>query len=198
LPTLPSALYFAFQAPLVIWLAAAFGQARTIAEVGALGRLGLIVGLFSGLAGVVFLPRLARLADERLYFQRYLQFGALLAAVAVALLAVAWAAPGPFLWLLGERYAGLGRELLLVVAGAGLALLDGYGVAINMARSWTRWQAPALVVLLAVQATAIAVLPLSTAYDVLLFGLLTRTVGVISQITINLVGFARPSWVSWA
>ncbi|HEX9670363.1 MAG TPA: hypothetical protein VGC93_12895 [Thermoanaerobaculia bacterium] len=198
LPTLPSAFYFAFQAPLVVWLAAAFGQARTIAEVGALGRLGLIVGLFSGLTGVVFLPRLARLADERLYFRRYLQFGALLAAVAVALLAIAWAAPRPFLWLLGERYSGLNRELLLVVAGAGLALLDGYGVAINMARSWTRWQAPALVVLLAVQATAIAMLPLSTAYDVLLFGLLTRIVGAISQVAINLVGFTRPSWVSWA
>ena len=39
----------------------------TIAEVGALGRLGLVVGLFSGLIGVVFLPRLARLHDDRLY-----------------------------------------------------------------------------------------------------------------------------------
>src|SRR5262245_18549070 len=54
LPTLPAAAYFAVQGPLVVWLSATFGGARNIAEVGALGRLGLVVGLFSGLTGTVF------------------------------------------------------------------------------------------------------------------------------------------------
>src|SRR6185295_8699941 len=85
LPTLPSALYFAVQGPLTVWLAATFGVTRNIAEVGALGRLGLIVGIFSSLTGVVFLPRLARITDDRLYRRRVGQFGASLAAVALTM-----------------------------------------------------------------------------------------------------------------
>jgi O-antigen/teichoic acid export membrane protein len=198
LPTLPSALYFAFQGPLVVWLAAAFGQARTIAEVGALGRLGLIVGLFSGLTGVVFLPRLARIADDRLYFRRYLQFGALLAAVAAALLATAWAAPRPFLWLLGGRYADLDRELLLVVAGAGLTLLGGYAVGVNLQRSWTRLHGLAVVALAAFQALLVALLPLGTTAGVLLFGTASAAMGLALQLAVTGAGLLRPEWVRWA
>ena len=85
-PTLPSALYFSVQGPLVVWLAATFGSTRSIAEVAALGRLSLVVGLFASLTGVVFLPRLSRITDDRLYRARYLQFGAALALVAVAVI----------------------------------------------------------------------------------------------------------------
>lgn len=198
LPTLPSALYFSVQGPLTVWLAATFGGTRNIAEVGALGRLGLLVGIFSSLTGVVFLPRLARITDEGLYRRRFLQFGAALAAVALAMLAAAAAAPALFLFLLGKHYAGLHRELLLVVGGAGLTLLDGYAVSVNLARSWTRWQGLALGSLIAVQAALAALLPLATTAGVLTFNLLTAGATLLLQTAMLLIGFARPRWVSWA
>ena len=196
-PTLPSALYFSVQGPLTIWLAATFGGTRNIAEVGALGRLGLLVGIFTSLTGVVFLPRLARITDDRLYLRRFLQFGAALTAMALAMLAAAAAVPGLFLLLLGKHYAGLHRELLLVVGGAGLALLDGYAVSVNLARSWTRWQGLALGLLIAAQAAFAAFLPLSTTAGVLSFNLLTAGATLLLQTTMLLIGFARPRWVSW-
>ncbi|HEX9943783.1 MAG TPA: hypothetical protein VGG03_17360 [Thermoanaerobaculia bacterium] len=197
LPTLPSAVYFAVQGPLTVWLAATFGATRNIAEVGALGRLGLLVGLFSSLTGVVFLPRLARITDERLYRRRSLQFGAALAVAALAMLAAAAAAPGLFLLLLGKNYAGLDRELLLVVAGAGVSLLDGYLVSVNLARSWTRWQGLAVAGLVAVQAGLVALLPLSTTAGVLTFNLLGGAAALAGQLAIVAVGFTRPRWVHW-
>lgn len=197
LPTLPSAVYFSLQGPLVVWLAATFGGTRNIAEVGALGRLGLIVGLFSGLSGIVYLPRMARITDERLYQRRYLQYGASLTAVALALLASAWAAPRLFLFLLGAHYAGLDRELLLVVGSAGLSLLGGYGVAVNNARSWNRLQTVAVLVLAIVQVTLVCVLPLSSTFNVLLFSFLTAAVGCGAQLCITVMGFVRPGWVAW-
>jgi O-antigen/teichoic acid export membrane protein len=197
LPTLPSALYFSVQGPLTVWLAATFGATRNIAEVGALGRLGLLVGIFSSLTGVVFLPRLARIADDRLYRRRCLQFGAALAGVALAMLAAAAAAPGLFLLLLGKHYAGLHRELLLVVAGAGLSLLDGYAVSVILARSWTRWQGGVVATLIAAQAGLAAVLPLSTTAGVLTFNLLSAGVTLMLQMVILLTGFASPRRVSW-
>lgn len=197
LPTLPSALYFSVQGPLVVWLAATFGGTRNIAEVGALGRLGLVVGLFSGLSGVVFLPRLAQITDDRLYWARYLQFGSLLAALALGLLLVALLFPWGFLWLLGGAYSGLHRELLLVITGAGLMLLGGYAVSVNLARAWTRWQSAACLVLAAAQGLLAAWLPLSTTEGILTFNTLSAAVGLALQIAVTLTGLRRPGWVQW-
>jgi hypothetical protein len=197
LPSLPSAVYFSLQGPLVVWLSATFGSTRNLAEVGALGRLGLLVGMFSGLTGVVFLPRMARITDDRVFRRRYLQFGALLLAIAAGMLATAFAAPGLLLFILGPHYAGLHRELLLVVAGSGLTLLSGYGVGVNLSRSWNRWESVAVVVLIAAQACFVALLPLGTTAGVLWFNLLSAAVGLALQLAISAAGFVRPQWVRW-
>ncbi|HEX4956208.1 MAG TPA: hypothetical protein VF017_22695 [Thermoanaerobaculia bacterium] len=197
LPTLPSALYFSIQGQLTVWLAATFGATENLAQVGALSRLGMVMSLFSGLTSVIFLPRLAAITSDRLYRRRSLQFGALLAGLGAALLAVAAAAPRPFLLILGANYQGLDRELVLVVAGAALTLLGGYAVAINSARSWNRWQTPLLVLHLAGQVALITWLPLSTTRGVLLFGCGTAAVGLLLQAAVLAVGFVRPKWVHW-
>jgi len=197
LPSLPSALYFSIQGPLVIWLAATFGAARNIAEVGALGRLGLVVGMFSGLTGVVLLPRLARVADDRLYWRRYLQYGGMLAAFALCTLAAVLLFPDSLLLILGRQYAGLHRELALVVAGAGLTLLGGYAVSVNFARSWNRWESLAVLLLIVAQAGFAAALPLASTAGVLLFNLLSAATGLALQLAITAIGWRRPRWVQW-
>jgi len=198
LPTLPGALYFSLQGPLVVWLAATFGSTRNIAEVGALGRLGLVVGMFSGLTGIVFLPRLARMTDERRYRIRYLQYGGLLVALGAALVAVAAALPDLFLLLIGPHYAGLHRELLLVVATSALTLPGGFAVGVNNARAWTRWQGLAVVALVLSQAAFAALIPLTSTAGLLTFNLLSGLVGVAAQLVIAALGFARPAWVHWS
>jgi hypothetical protein len=198
LPTLPAAAYFAVQGPLIVWLSATFAGVRTIAEVGALGRLALVVGLFSGLIGTVFLPRLVHITDDRLYLRRYLQFGTLLAGVAATLALAAAAAPQLFLLLLGPKFAGLHSELLLVVAASGLSLLDGYAVNVNLARSWTRWQGAALAIQIAVQALLVVQLPLSTTFNILLFNLVSAGIALALQLVTTVAGFTRPRWVYWS
>lgn len=195
LPTLPSALYFSIQGPLVVWLAAVFGGTQNLAEVGALGRLGLIVGLFSGLSGVVFLPRLSAITDDQLYARRYMQYGALLLVITAGLFTVAWAAPRIFLTLLGASYARLDRELALVILGACFGLLGGYLVSVNVARAWNRWQWAAMVLQLAVQCVMVGALPLSSTLGVVTFGAATALVGMVSQMIIAALGFVRPQWV---
>jgi O-antigen/teichoic acid export membrane protein len=197
MPTLPSALYFSIQGPLTIWLAATFGATRNIAEVGAITRLGMIVGLFSSLSSIVFLPSLARITDERLWRSRALLFGGALLGVALALLAGALLVPSLLLWVLGSQYAGLHRELVLVVAGAGLTLLDGYVVSLNLARSWTRWQGLAVGSLAIAQAALVTLLPLDTTSGVLSFNVLGSAVALAGQLAILAAGFARPEWVHW-
>ncbi len=197
-PTLPSALYFSIQGPLIVWLSATFGTTRNIAEVGALTRLGIAVGLFSGLTGIVFLPRLAAITDDRLYRKRYFQYGALLLAIAGSLFAAAAVAPRLFLLVLGPKYGGLHRELLLVVAGAGLTMLSGYAVSTNIARSWNRLQVMNLAVEIIAQVTMVFLLPLSTTFGVLTFTLVSALIGLSLQLVTALLGFRQPRWVLWS
>jgi len=197
LPTLPAAFYFATQGPLLVWLSATFGDRRNIAEIGALTRLGLVVGILSSLAGAVFLPHLARIADDRLYRIRFFQFGAALAIWPIALLGAAALAPRAFLFVLGPHYQGLESELLWLVGAAGFSLLDGYFVSVNLARSWTRFQVPMLVVQIAVQALMIMQWHLSTTEHVMMFNLVSAAFACTLQL-INLgIGFSRPAWVHW-
>jgi O-antigen/teichoic acid export membrane protein len=197
LPQLPNAVYFSLQGPLAVWLSATFGSTRNIAEVGALARLGMLVGILSNLTGIVLLPRLARIADERLYRVRCAQFGGLLASMALALFAAALTFPHGFLALLGRQYAGLDRELLLVVGGSGLTVLGGYVVSVNLARSWNRWQGLAVLAEAAVLTALVTVLPLGTTRGVLTFNLLNSLAGLALQLAIMVVGFTRPRLVHW-
>lgn len=197
LPTLPGALFFSVQGPLVVWLSATFGEARNIAEVGALGRLGLIVGIFSGLIGTVFLPRLASLKDEARYRRRCIQYGLFLAAAAGTLLAASWLFPKLFLILVGPNYRGLHRELVLLVAGSGLSLLGGYVVNVNFARGWIRFQTVTTVLEFGTQIVLVKLLPLATTAGVLIFTLLSTATGLALQLVVLELGFRRPAWVSW-
>lgn len=197
LPSLPSGLYFSIQAPLIVFLSATFGSTRSIAEVGAIGRLGLLVGVFSSLTGVVFLPHLAKLRDEHQFRIRAVQFGFLLLAVGATLFLAAGLAPRMFLTLLGPNYKGLHGELLLVVATSGINLIGGYCVAVNLSRAWNRWETISVIVYALCQAALIAVLPLGTARGVLRFGLASAAIGLMLQMTISIIGFSRPSIVHW-
>ena len=196
-PTLPSAVYFAIQGQFVIWLAATFGGTTNLAQVGALGRLGLLVGFFSNLGQVVFLPKLVQIADERTFRARFFQFGLFLAALAGALWLAAAMVPHLFLLLLGPNYAGLTNELLIVVGTSGVTLLGGYVVAVNNARSWNRWQVGALTFLVLCQIALALSLPLNTTAGVLWFGLGSAVAGTFAQSLILILGFARPRWVRW-
>ena len=197
LPTLPAAIHFSVQGPLIVWLSASFGSMHNVAEVGALGRLGAVMALFNGLVGIVFLPRLANPTDERLWRRRYLQYGGFLAGIAMALVGAAILAPGLFLFLLGDKYAGLNTELRLVMVSAALSLLDGYADGVNHSRAWTRWQGATVSLIVAAQVLFVAALDLSTTPGVLTFAVLTGVVGLAIHLGITLVAFARPAWVEW-
>ena len=198
LHTLPSAVYFSFQGPLVVWLSATFAGTQSVAEVGALGRLGMIFGLFSGLIPVIIIPRLAAVVDEGLYRRRYAQYGLAMMLGTMGMLAAVAKLPGLFLALLGPNYAGLDYELLLVVGTAGLGLLGGYAVAINQARGWVRWQPAALAAYAGIQVWLILSLDVSTTQGVLSFGFWSACVGFGLQSSVAFAGFWRPHWVAIA
>ncbi len=196
LPMSLSAAYFSIQAPLTVWLSAYFAGTQSVAEIGALSRLGLIFSVISGFMGTVLIPRLSAVTDDAHYRRRYLQFWAVLAAFGAGVIALAWVVPHWFLLLLGDFYSGLGGGVLLVAISSVLSTWGGYVVGINNARGWVRAQPASLAVFAGIQLSLIMVLDLSSTIGVLYYGLWSNLAALILQAAINTAGFLKATWVS--
>lgn len=196
LPMSLSAAYFSIQGPLTVWLSAYFAGTNSIAEVGALGRLGIIFSLVSGFMGTVLIPRLSAVTDDAHYLRRYLQCWAVLLPFGIGVIALAYVVPNWLLLLLGNAYSDLADGLLLIAASAALNTWGGYIVAINNARGWVRHQPAVLAIFATIQVSLIMVLNLSSTIGVLYYGLLSSMAGLILQFAINMAGFLKPAWVN--
>lgn len=195
LPMSVSAAYFSIQAPLVVWLCAYFASTESVAQVGALGRLGLLFGLLSGFVGAVLIPRLAVITDDAHYLRRYLQYWAILVSLGAGVIVLAHIVPHWLLFLLGNAYSGLESSVLVIAVSSVLSTWGGYVVGINNARGWVRRQPILLGIFASLQAGLIMVLDLSTTLGVLYFGLWCNLAGLVMQAGISAIGFVRPHWV---
>jgi hypothetical protein len=196
LPAALSAAYFSIQAPLAIWLSAYFAGTDSVAQVGALGRLGIIFGFLSGFMGTVLIPRLSVVTDDAHYLRRYLQCWALLLPFGVGMIAIAYLVPDWLLLLLGNAYRGLDNGVMLIAISSVLTTWGGYLVGINNARGWVRQLSYIVAIYALVQVFLVMGLDLSTTIGVLYFGLWSSLAGLILQIGINAAGFLKPAWVA--
>lgn len=194
-PTLPSAVYFSIQAPLLVVISAYFGNVENVAQVGALGRIAVILGLISGFFGTVALPRLAQIHDDRQYLRHYLIWLVLYVGAGIVLMAAAATFPRVIIWLLGQQYAHLEHEVVFVALGAVLSMWGGFAVAVNNARAWIRYQPQMLIMFVITQMTLLFWLDLSTTHGVILFGVWSAALGLVMQFVVNIIGLRTPALV---
>jgi len=191
LPILPGTIHFALQAPLIAWFAAYYGTVANLAEVGALGRLGALIGVLTGFTSTVYVPRLLVIKDDRLFIRRYLYWWFVLLMLSGVMLLAVWVFPDALLYLLGDAYSGLHIELLVVAATAVAWMWNGYVYSVNRARGWVKRQEYVLFVLIVGQIGMFIYLEFSNTLDVLLFGMGTALLWVIFQLALNVSGFVR-------
>lgn len=194
-PTFPGAIHFAIQGLLVTWLAAYYGTVVNVAEVGALGRLGVIISVISGFTGSVFVPRLIAITDETLFFKRYLLWWLIMAVLGGAILLAVWIFQKEFLYLLGGSYSGLHEELLISSLTAVIGTWGGFAWNINRARGWIKFQPYSVAVIGLGQVVMFFIIDLSDTEGVLLFGMGTVLLGAVYQIFQNAIGFNKATYV---
>jgi hypothetical protein len=188
-PVLPGTIHYALQAPLVALLAATYASAGNVAEVGALGRLGALVGVFSGFTSSVFVPRLANVSDSRAFMRGCVRWSIVMMAFSGGIiLAVGTFADG-LLWMLGRPYAGLRGELLIAAVAAIAATWGGFAWNINRARGWVRAQPWRVPVVGTGQLALFFLLDLSSTRGVLLFGVGTLLIDLVFQVSLSVRGF---------
>jgi hypothetical protein len=132
----PNSVYYVVNAQIVLWLVAWFGQADTVAQAGALGRLGAVFTIIASVTSSLLLPHFARAGSNAEISAGLVRVHGFYTALLLALLAVALMAPELMLWVLGGHYASLRDELAWLVLGTTLASWSGTVYAVACTRGW--------------------------------------------------------------
>jgi O-antigen/teichoic acid export membrane protein len=190
-PILPGVVFAALQGQLAVLVAGAFGQTATIAEVGALARLSLLLAFFSAANGVLVAPFIAR-QDARRLPSLYLAISSGAVALAALLFAAAWIAPGLFLAILGPNYSDAGPALSFMVANTAIGYLNGVLWSMNSSRKWVFSWMPMVSIpgTLALQALGIWIFDVSTAAGVFQMLLLGSAYTLFNRLLVAARGFS--------
>lgn len=132
---LPGSIYYCVNGQITVWLVAIFGSTESIANLGAIGRLMVILTLVKMVVDMVITPRYARLpAIKRLVIARFFQILALVALISVFIVGGVYLFPEEFLWILGDKYADLEYEVLLMTISSCLSMVGGIGHNLSTSR----------------------------------------------------------------
>jgi O-antigen/teichoic acid export membrane protein len=165
----PHSIYYCLQGQITVWLISIFGNAESVANVGALGRLAVVFTLLSSVMAEVVLPAFARIQSAHQVRRRYVQIVAGYFALSVLSVAVVALFPKQILSVLGHQYSGLYTEGVLMATCAVISTTGGLLWAINSARAWIVRPAFLIPCTILVQIVTISFLDLSTVKGVLLF-----------------------------
>jgi len=191
-PIMPGVVFAAIQDQLALFLAAWFGQTTTIAEVGALSRLGVILGFFGAANGMIIAPFVARLSVQAL-FPRYMLIIMGASGIAIALCFAAWWVPDLFLKVLGPNYAGSHAALLFMVGSTAILYLNSVLWTMNAARKWIYWWMPVISIpgTIVFQVAGVWLFDVSTAVGVFQTMLLGSIYSLLTRIVVSVYGFAK-------
>ncbi len=183
-----------FQGQLSIILLSFFGTAARVADLGALGRIGVLFAVLMATMQSIVLPHYSRCHDAAQLRQLYLRIVGGCAVLSLAPVLLCWLWPGPFLWLLGSKYQGLSYELTLVALNTGLAAMVGITWNLNATRAWI---VPGWLLVpcgLALQFILMVAIGVSTLPQVLFIGIFSSVLGIAINVGTTLIftrGFSR-------
>ena len=169
-PLAPLTLYSALQGQIAVLALNVFGSTTSIAEYGAVTRLGQLVSFFILLNPFLVQPVMARQHDRAGFvWHLSLVVGGLTALSIVVMLSV-FEAPNWWLFILGDNYAGLQNELPLAVGAALLGLIGATLYAVVSSRNCTAGQPWVVVLSLAGQLSFLGIHGIRSVSDGLVLG----------------------------
>jgi O-antigen/teichoic acid export membrane protein len=188
-----NAVFFCFQGQITIFLLGFFGRVNAIAEVGALGRLGMVFTVLTNLLTNVFGPAFARCQDPKRLRWQYAAIVGGVTAFSLVLIAAAAIFPGAFLFVLGAKYAHLERELVLMVGGAVVGALTGTFWTLNASKAWIAGSWLYIPLTVGTQILLIPITDFSSVRSVLMFNLLSAVPNLLLNLALSIRGFRSQS-----
>lgn len=180
-PLIPGVIYYLLQGQISVLLLAFAGASDALAEVGALGRLGQVIGLLSLLNGYFFQPYFAQIVDRAVFARRVRQvLVAVTAIMAVITLSVIFI-PQVWLLILGPNYEGLHGEVVIAMITAQVSAMGALLYSVVIATRMTRGQWWQIVVGIGGQLMFVALVDVTTTSAALFLNLIPAVTYLIVQ-----------------
>lgn len=192
----PNSVFFCVQGQLAVWLISVFGSTQKVAEVGALGRLGVVFTVVGAVMTSIVLPGFARCQEPRRLILLYLQIVGCFCLFGASLVGLAALFPDQLLWVLGARYAHLKGEVVLMMLLSATGSVLAAMWALNTTRAWIRYSWLNIPGTILTQAALLFLLQVSTIRGVIWFGILSQFPSLAVNVFLTLRGFravARPA-----
>ena len=187
-----NAIFFCLQGQITVFLISIFGQqVSSIAEVGALSRLAMIFAVLSNLLANILAPAFARSQEATTLRWRYAAIVSAVAGFSLAIVAAAIFFPQQFLFVLGNKYAHLDRELFLMVGGAVITAMASTLWSLNAAKAWISGSWLYIPLTLATQLALIPFTDFSSVRGVLTFNLISAIPSLLLNLVLSYRGFRR-------
>ncbi|WP_375495247.1 lipopolysaccharide biosynthesis protein, partial [uncultured Nostoc sp.] len=169
----PNGIFFCVQSQLTIWLISIFGNTDNIAEIGALGRIGIIFTVINAVMNSIILPGFARCQSvERLYRQYWQILGSFSLFSVIILISVAFF-PTQILSILGKQYVSLQNELFFTAINSVFSFFISAIYFMNVYRGWVEYSWLNIPCTIIVQVILINMVDLRSIKGVLFFNILS-------------------------
>ena len=187
----PNSIFYCLQGQVTVWLIAIFGSTASIAEVGALGRLGVAFAVVGAVMTSIVLPSFARCQSPPQLRRRYLQIVGAFILFGIVLIALARFFPDQMLWVLGAKYAHLRNALLLMMGITAFSSVITVMWSLNSTKAWITYSWLNIPGVLITQAFLLTVLDISTLEGVLWLGILSLIPTLLLNVFLSYRGLNR-------
>ena len=185
-----NAVFYCFQGQITVFLISFFARrAASVAEVGALGRLAMIFTVLTNLLINIFVPAFARCQDKRKLRYLYAAIAGGVILFSAVVLGGAALFPDQFLFVLGNRYTHLHRELLLMIGVAVISAFSGTLWLLNASKAWVSGAWLYIPLTLATQIALIPFTDFSSVAGVLIFNLISAVPSLLLNLALSYRGF---------
>lgn len=180
-PLVLPAVFYQFQGVITVFIASLFGNPAMLAEVGAFGRLGMVLMVFDRVAGTLLFPVIARASDDARLASLIFKGHLLYLGMMVLVYLTAQMFPQYWILLLGSQYKS--RENLVWMIFASTLLMNGAGFAFRTvaSRGHTARQTLVIPFVLLVQVGCLWIFGASSLKAVLGFGIATAAANFLYQ-----------------
>lgn len=186
---LPSTIYYCVQGQLTVLLISVFGNTQKIAEVGALGRLGIFFSILGSLMNGIILPSFSRCQTFNLLYRRYWQIFSSFILVVLLLIAIAAFFPSQFIWILGKQYMHLQSEVLILAISSSFSSIVGMMWSLNASKAWVQDSWLYVPGTIAMQIILLFILDVSTVRGIIIFGFFSNLPFFFVNIWLSYRGF---------
>ncbi|BAY60609.1 hypothetical protein NIES22_06680 [Calothrix brevissima NIES-22] len=169
----PTNIFYCLQGQITVWLISIFGNTQNIAEVGALGRLGVIFSVVSSVMIGIILPSFSRCQSFKLLIKKYCQILFFYTILCLLILLISILFPEQILWILGTKYSHLKREVFYFILASLTQSITGMLWSINASKGWIEESWLFIPTIIGTQIVLLLFLDISNIIGITLFSMLS-------------------------